>query len=196
MRRLANSLVKLCLAATMALPPAAALAATNPSGKTVYKTNWTSSALSGRINPRFKKRVVSYEAGEKPGTIIIDTGKRYLYLVLGDGKAVRYGIGVGREGFAWKGEQRISRKSEWPDWRPPKEMRERQPELPEFVEGGPGNPLGARAMYLGNTLYRIHGTLYPDTIGRAVSSGCIRLTNDDVSDLYERVKIGTKVIVR
>ena len=180
----------------MALPPAAALAATNPSGKTVYKTNWTSSALSGRINPRFKKRVVSYETGEKPGTVIIDTGKRYLYLVLGDGKAVRYGVGVGREGFAWKGEQRISRKAEWPGWRPPQEMREREPDLPEFVEGGPGNPLGARAMYLGNSLYRIHGTLYPDTIGRAVSSGCIRLTNDDVSDLYERVKIGTKVIVR
>lgn len=196
MRRFANSLVKLCLALAVASLPAAALAATNPSGKTVYKINWTSSALSGRISPRFKKRVVSYETKEKPGTIIIDTGKRYLYLVLGDGKAVRYGVGVGREGFAWKGEQRISRKAEWPDWHPPKEMRERQPELPEFVEGGANNPLGARAMYLGNSLYRIHGTLYPDTIGRAVSSGCIRLTNDDVSDLYEQVKIGTKVIVR
>jgi lipoprotein-anchoring transpeptidase ErfK/SrfK len=196
MRRYANSLVKLCLAAAMALPAAAAPAATNPSGKAVYKTNWTSSTLSGRINPRFKKRVVSYETGEKPGTVIIDTGKRYLYLVLGDGKAVRYGVGVGREGFAWKGEQRISRKAEWPGWRPPQEMREREPDLPEFVEGGPKNPLGARAMYLGNSLYRIHGTLYPDTIGRAVSSGCIRLTNDDVSDLYERVRIGTKVIVR
>jgi lipoprotein-anchoring transpeptidase ErfK/SrfK len=195
MRRLVNSLVKLCLAFAVAVP-AAALAATNPSGKSVYKTNWTSSALSGRINPRFKKRVVPYATKEKPGTIIIDTGKRYLYLVLGDGKAVRYGVGVGREGFTWKGEQRISRKAEWPDWRPPQEMRERQPELPEFVEGGPGNPLGARAMYLGNTVYRIHGTLYPDTIGRAASSGCIRLTNDDVTDLYKRVKIGTKVIVR
>jgi lipoprotein-anchoring transpeptidase ErfK/SrfK len=196
MRRNANSLVKLCLAAAMTLPAAAAPAATNPSGKVVYKTNWTSSALSARISPRFKKRVVSYETGEDPGTVIIDTRKRYLYLVLGAGKAVRYGIGVGREGFSWQGEQRISRKSEWPDWHPPKEMREREPDLPEFVEGGPRNPLGARAMYLGDTLYRIHGTLYPDTIGRAVSSGCIRLTNDDVSDLYKRVRIGTKVIVR
>jgi lipoprotein-anchoring transpeptidase ErfK/SrfK len=196
MRRFANSLVKLFLVAAMATPATAALAAANPSAKLVYKTNWTASALSGRISPRFKKRVVTYETAEKPGTVIIDTGKRYLFLVLGDRKAVRYGVGVGREGFAWKGEQRISRKAEWPDWRPPEEMREREPDLPEFVEGGPGNPLGARAIYLGNSLYRIHGTLYPDTIGRAVSSGCIRLTNDDVSDLYERVRIGTKVIVR
>jgi len=193
MRRFPISFVTLCLAATLAVP--AASAATNASGK-VYKTNWTSAALSRPMSPRFKKRIVSYETKEKPGTIVIDTGKRYLFLVIGDGKAVRYGIGVGREGFAWKGEQRVTRKAEWPDWRPPPEMRERQPELPEFVEGGPRNPLGARAMYLGNTVYRIHGTLYPDTIGMAVSSGCIRLTNDDVSDLYEKVKIGTKVIVR
>ncbi len=192
MRRFSIPLATLCLAAALAVPAAAA---TNASGK-VYKTNWTSSALSRPMNLRFKKRIVSYETAEKPGTIIIDTGKRYLFLVIGDGKAVRYGVGVGREGFAWKGEQRITRKAEWPDWRPPPEMRERQPELPEFVEGGPGNPLGARAMYLGSSQYRIHGTLYPDTIGMAVSSGCIRLTNDDVSDLYEKVKIGAKVIVR
>jgi lipoprotein-anchoring transpeptidase ErfK/SrfK len=196
MRQFANPFVTLCLAAALAVPATAALAATNASGKSVYKTNWTSSALSRPMSPRFKKRIVSYETKEKPGTIIIDTGKRYLFLVLGDGKAVRYGVGVGREGFSWKGEQRITRKAEWPDWRPPPEMREREPDLPEFVEGGPRNPLGARAMYLGNTVFRIHGTLYPDTIGRAVSSGCIRLTNDDVSDLYEKVKIGTKVIVR
>lgn len=196
MRQFANPFVTLCLAAILAVPATAALAATNASGKSVYKTNWTSSALSRPMSPRFKKRIVSYETKEKPGTIIIDTGKRYLFLVLGDGKAVRYGVGVGREGFSWKGEQRITRKAEWPDWRPPPEMREREPDLPEFVEGGPRNPLGARAMYLGNTVFRIHGTLYPDTIGRAVSSGCIRLTNDDVSDLYDKVKIGTKVIVR
>lgn len=194
MRRFANSCVTLCLAVALAAP--AASAATNASGKSAYKTNWTSSALSRPMSPRFKKRIVSYETKEKPGTIVIDTGKRYLFLVLGDGKAVRYGVGVGREGFSWKGEQRITRKAEWPDWRPPPEMREREPDLPEFVEGGPRNPLGARAMYLGNTVFRIHGTLYPDTIGRAVSSGCIRLTNDDVTDLYEKVKIGTKVIVR
>jgi lipoprotein-anchoring transpeptidase ErfK/SrfK len=196
MRRFANSIVALCLAGALIVPATVAQAATTSSRKSVVKTNWTSSALSRAISPRFKKRVVSYESKEKPGTIVIDTGKRYLFLVLGDGKAVRYGVGVGREGFAWKGEQRITRKAEWPDWRPPPEMREREPDLPEFVEGGPRNPLGARAMYLGNSLYRIHGTLYPDTIGRAVSSGCIRLTNDDVSDLYEKVKIGTKVIVR
>lgn len=193
MGRFAISFVTLCLAAVLAVP--AASAATNASGK-VYKTNWTSAALSRPMSPRFKKRIVSYETKEKPGTIVIDTGKRYLFLVIGEGKAVRYGIGVGREGFAWKGEQRVTRKAEWPDWRPPPEMREREPDLPVFVEGGPRNPLGARAMYLGNTIYRIHGTLYPDTIGMAVSSGCIRLTNDDVSDLYEKVKIGTKVIVR
>jgi lipoprotein-anchoring transpeptidase ErfK/SrfK len=196
MRQFANPFLTLCLAATLAVPATAASAATNASGKSAYKTNWTSSALSRPMSPRFKKRIVSYETKEKPGTIVIDTGKRYLFLVLGDGKAVRYGVGVGREGFSWKGEQRITRKAEWPDWRPPPEMREREPDLPEFVEGGPRNPLGARAMYLGNTVFRIHGTLYPDTIGRAVSSGCIRLTNDDVSDLYEKVKIGTKVIVR
>jgi lipoprotein-anchoring transpeptidase ErfK/SrfK len=196
MRQFANPFLTLCLAATLAVPATAASAATNASGKSAYKTNWTSSALSRPMSPRFKKRIVSYETKEKPGTIVIDTGKRYLFLVLGDGKAVRGGVGVGREGFSWKGEQRITRKAEWPDWRPPPEMREREPDLPEFVEGGPRNPLGARAMYLGNTVFRIHGTLYPDTIGRAVSSGCIRLTNDDVSDLYEKVKIGTKVIVR
>ena len=196
MRRFANSIAALCLAGALIVPATVAQAATTSSRKSVVKTNWTSSALSRAISPRFKKRVVSYESKEKPGTIVIDTGKRYLFLVLGDGKAVRYGVGVGRDGFAWKGEQRITRKAEWPDWRPPPEMREREPDLPEFVEGGPRNPLGARAMYLGNSLYRIHGTLYPDTIGRAVSSGCIRLTNDDVSDLYEKVKIGTKVIVR
>ena len=195
MRRFANSIVALCLVGALIVPATVAQAATNSSRKTVVKTNWTSSALSRAISPRFKKRIVSYETKEKPGTIVIDTGKRYLFLVLGDGKAVRYGVGIGREGFSWKGEQRITRKAEWPDWRPPPEMREREPDLPEFVEGGPRNPLGARAMYLGNTVFRIHGTLYPDTIGRAVSSGCIRLTNDDVSDLYEKVKVGAKVIV-
>ena len=158
--------------------------------------NWTHSWSSGQPAARFKKKEVAFTSEEGPGTIIIDTRKRWLYLVLGHGRALRYGIGVGREGFTWKGVERISRKSEWPDWRPPVEMRERDPELPEFVEGGPRNPLGARALYLSGTEYRIHGTLYPDSIGRAVSSGCIRLTNDDVIDLYKRVPVGTKVIVR
>ena len=127
--------------------------------------------------------------------MIIDTGNTFLYFVLNGGQAMRYGIGVGREGFTWSGEQAVARKTEWPDWRPPADMLSRQPYLPRFMAGGPGNPLGARAMYLGETEYRIHGTNKPDTIGKRVSSGCIRLTNEDVVDLYERVKIGAKVIV-
>jgi lipoprotein-anchoring transpeptidase ErfK/SrfK len=142
-----------------------------------------------------RRQLVSYRGGEAPGTIIIDTPHTYLYLVLGGGRALRYGIGVGREGFTWSGVQQISRKAEWPDWNPPPEMIARQPYLPRFVAGGPGNPLGARAMYLGGTVYRIHGTNNPMSIGTRVSSGCIRLTNDDVTDLYSRVGIGTKVIV-
>jgi lipoprotein-anchoring transpeptidase ErfK/SrfK len=144
---------------------------------------------------RFKRQMVSYYTTEAPGTIIIDTPSTYLYLVLGNGRAMRYGIGVGREGFTWSGVQQITKKAEWPDWTPPPEMIQRQPYLPRFVAGGPGNPLGARAMYLGGTVYRIHGTNNPMSIGTRVSSGCIRLTNDDVTDLYSRVGIGTKVIV-
>jgi lipoprotein-anchoring transpeptidase ErfK/SrfK len=144
---------------------------------------------------RFQRQVVEYRTNEAPGTIIIDTPNTYLYLVLGNGRAMRYGIGVGRDGFTWSGSQTISRKAEWPDWTPPPEMIARQPYLPRHMAGGPGNPLGARAMYLGNTIYRIHGTNDPSTIGGRVSSGCIRLTNEDVSDLYSRVNIGTKVVV-
>ena len=139
--------------------------------------------------------MVDYESHRPPGTVIIDTKSTFLYLVLNDSQAMRYGIGVGREGFAWSGEQTVARKAEWPDWRPPAEIVSRQPYLPRFMAGGPGNPLGARAMYLGETEYRIHGTNKPDTIGKRVSSGCIRLTNEDVMDLYERVKVGAKVIV-
>ena len=142
-----------------------------------------------------RRQLVSYRGGEAPGTIIIDTPHTYLYLVLGGGRALRYGIGVGREGFTWSGVQQISRKAEWPDWSPPPEMIARQPYLPRFVAGGPGNPLGARAMYLGGTQYRIHGTNDPSTIGKQVSSGCIRMTNEDVTDLYSRIGIGTKVVV-
>ncbi|GAA0005063.1 L,D-transpeptidase [Bradyrhizobium diazoefficiens] len=141
------------------------------------------------------RQVVDYASHQTPGTVIIDTQNTFLYFVLNDRQAMRYGIGVGREGFAWSGEQTVARKAEWPDWHPPAEMVSRQPYLPRFMAGGPGNPLGARAMYLGETEYRIHGTNKPDTIGKRVSSGCIRLTNEDVVDLYERVKVGAKVIV-
>jgi lipoprotein-anchoring transpeptidase ErfK/SrfK len=157
------------------------------------------SALSANgsigLTERFRRQVVDYRTSAGAGTVIIDTPNTYLYYVLGGGKAVRYGIGVGRDGFTWSGVQAISRKAEWPDWTPPSIMLQRQPYLPRFVAGGPHNPLGARAMYLGGTIYRIHGTNQPDTIGGRVSSGCIRLTNDDVIDLYSRVKVGSKVIV-
>jgi lipoprotein-anchoring transpeptidase ErfK/SrfK len=142
-----------------------------------------------------KKQLVDYTTKEPTGTIIVDTPHTYLYLVLGHGKALRYGIGVGREGFTWSGTERVSRMKEWPDWFPPSEMIERQPYLPRVMAGGPGNPLGARALYLGNTLYRIHGTNQPSTIGQTVSSGCIRLLNEDIEDLYSRVQVGTRVVV-
>ena len=144
---------------------------------------------------QFHRQLVDYVTPEPAGTIIIDTPHTYLYLMLGPGKALRYGVGVGREGFTWAGTERISHRSEWPDWHPPKEMIERQPYLPRFMAGGEGNPLGARALYLGNTIYRIHGTNQPSTIGHFVSSGCIRLTNEDITDLYSRVNIGTRVVV-
>jgi lipoprotein-anchoring transpeptidase ErfK/SrfK len=144
---------------------------------------------------RFKRQMVSYYTIEAPGTIIIDTPNTYLYFVLGNGRAMRYGIGVGRDGFTWSGTQTITKKAEWPDWFPPAEMIARQPYLPRFMAGGPSNPLGARAMYLGGTVYRIHGTNAPNTIGQHVSSGCIRLVNEDVTDLYSRVNVGTKVVV-
>jgi lipoprotein-anchoring transpeptidase ErfK/SrfK len=144
---------------------------------------------------RLRRQVVNYYSREAPGTIIIDTPNTYLYLVLGNGQAMRYGIGIGRDGFTWSGTQTITRKAEWPDWTPPPEMIARQPYLPRHMTGGPGNPLGARAMYLGGTIYRIHGTNAPETIGTRVSSGCLRLTNEDVIDLYSRVSVGTKVIV-
>ena len=147
------------------------------------------------IAPEKRRAVVNYATTEAPGTIIVDTPHTYLYFVLGGGKAVRYGIGVGRDGFRWSGIKSIERKTEWPDWTPPAEMLERQPYLPRFMAGGPGNPLGARALYLSGSLYRIHGTNAPSTIGGRVSSGCIRMLNEDVIDLYQRVSLGTKVVV-
>src|SRR5262245_38374796 len=141
------------------------------------------------------RTTVNFSSGEVPGTIIINTTERRLYLVLGNGQALRYGIGVGRVGFTWAGTTRVVAKKEWPAWTPPRQMLRRRPDLPRFMKGGPENPLGARAMYLGSTLFRIHGSNEPETIGQAVSSGCFRLTNDDVIDLYGRVRVGTKVIV-
>jgi lipoprotein-anchoring transpeptidase ErfK/SrfK len=142
-----------------------------------------------------RRQIVAYRTKEAPGTIIVDTANTYLYYVLGNGKAVRYGIGVGREGFTWSGIRSVGRKAEWPDWSPPEEMIARQPYLPRWMAGGPGNPLGARALYLAGTMYRIHGTNSPSSIGKHVSSGCIRMLNEDVIDLYRRVDVGTKVVV-
>jgi len=151
----------------------------------------SASALSERL----RRTVIALNTREAPGTVIIDTGNTALYYVLGQNRAIRYGVGVGREGFTWAGTQTITRKAEWPDWHPPAQMIARQPYLPRFMAGGPGNPLGARAMYLGSSEYRIHGTNDPSTIGKFVSSGCIRLTNEDVADLFSRVEVGTKVVV-
>jgi lipoprotein-anchoring transpeptidase ErfK/SrfK len=144
----------------------------------------------------FARQVVFFRSNEAPGTLVVHTSERFLYVVIGNNRALRYGIGVGRESFQWSGLVKISRRAEWPDWTPPPEMIARQPYLPRFMAGGPGNPMGARALYLGSTIYRIHGTNQPETIGHAVSSGCFRLANGDVIDLFERVPVGTKVIIR
>ncbi|MGH6769051.1 MAG: L,D-transpeptidase [Xanthobacteraceae bacterium] len=152
-------------------------------------------ADAAELPAHLRRQVVVYQTNERPGTIIIDTPNTYLYLVLGNGRAIRYGIGVGRAGFTWSGTQTVTRMAEWPSWTPPAEMLARQPYLPRFMAGGPGNPMGARAMYLGSTIYRIHGTNAPQTIGQRVSSGCIRMTNEDVTDLYSRVRVGTRVVV-
>ena len=152
-------------------------------------------ALRYAADPRYNRQIVDYHGPEKPGTVIINTPERLLYLIEPDGKAWRYGIGVGRPGFTWAGVKTVTMKKEWPDWRPPDEMLRRRPDLPHYMAGGPENPLGARALYLGDTLYRIHGSNEPWTIGTAVSSGCIRMRNEDVIDLYSRVKVGAKVVV-
>ena len=147
------------------------------------------------VHPRYLKQVVDYDGRERAGTVIINTNERFLYLIQDNGTAIRYGIGVGRPGFTWAGIHHVTSKREWPDWTPPPEMLKRRPDLPRHMEGGPENPLGARAMYLGSTLYRIHGSNEPWTIGTAVSSGCIRMRNEDVIDLYSRVRVGTRVVV-
>ena len=148
-----------------------------------------------QLPPQYQRQAVFFRTHEPPGTIVVDSANRFMYLVASNGRAIRYGIRVGRDGFRWTGLQKITRKQEWPDWRPPPEMIERQPYLPRFMAGGPGNPMGARAMYLGATVYRIHGTNQPQTIGSAVSSGCFGMLNGDVSDLYDRVNVGTRVVV-
>jgi lipoprotein-anchoring transpeptidase ErfK/SrfK len=152
-------------------------------------------AAPAQLPPNLRRQEVAFQTKEPAGTIVVDTPNTYLYYVLGNGRAMRYGVRVGRDGFTWTGVQKITRKAEWPDWHPPAEMIERQPYLPRFMAGGPGNPLGARAMYLGSTVYRIHGTNQPSTIGKFVSSGCIGMLNEDVSDLFDRVKVGTRVVV-
>ena len=206
--RAANALI---LAGALLLAPAAASAqvlgyASTPQNSFPSDNNMTVAPVdpaltddgdgSASVLPeRLRRANIAFNTREAPGTVIIDTGNTTLYYVLGQGRAIRYGVGVGREGFTWSGVQTISRKAEWPDWHPPAEMIARQPYLPRFMAGGPGNPLGARAMYLGSSDYRIHGTNDPSTIGKFVSSGCIRLTNEDVTDLFSRVDVGAKVVV-
>jgi len=169
-------------------PPGMTLTKGNPSNGLMLRSKYG-------VNPQLLRQVVPYHSTQRAGTIVVNTGEKFLYLVLSNGLAMRYGIGVARTGFEWSGTHKVSAKREWPTWTPPKEMIARQPEIPHFMEGGPDNPLGARALYIGSTLYRIHGTNQPWTIGGNVSSGCIRLTNDDIIDLYGRIKIGAKVVV-
>ena len=175
------------------IAPAAAARIYNPD-----TNNWEEASVVRAKSKRgsaIPRQIVAYNTKYRPGTIIVETSERRLYLVLGDGKAMKYGIGVGRDGFRWSGQHTITRVAEWPGWTPPAQMRKRVPDLPAYMPGGPDNPLGARALYIGGTLYRIHGTSEPWTIGQAVSSGCIRLTNEDVTDLYERVRVGALVVV-
>jgi lipoprotein-anchoring transpeptidase ErfK/SrfK len=173
------------------MPPSQALAQVSDD-----QPGMTPNPAEEQLDPKFQPQLVFFRSNEPPGTIIVQTSERFLYVVQPGGRALRYGVGVGRAGFQWQGLLRISRKEEWPDWTPPDEMIERQPYLPRFMAGGPGNPLGARALYLGNTVYRIHGTNQPRTIGTAVSSGCFRMVNPDVIDLYDRTPVGTKVVVK
>jgi lipoprotein-anchoring transpeptidase ErfK/SrfK len=195
------SMTKVVVAALLSAILSLSLAAPATAAKRVYDPvtdTWSDAGAIKTSSKRGKaipKEIVSYSTKYKPGTIVVETSERRLYLVLDDGKALRYGIGVGRDGFRWSGQHRITRVAEWPGWTPPAAMRKRVPDLPAYMPGGPDNPLGARALYIGSTLYRIHGTSEPWTIGQAVSSGCIRLTNEDVTDLYERVRVGALVVV-
>jgi lipoprotein-anchoring transpeptidase ErfK/SrfK len=187
--------IQVVLMASLAMPMPHAFAQRDNSSL-VDQPGVIPNAADEELPPELRRQVVYYRTNEAPGTIIVQTSERFLYVVQPNGRAIRYGIGVGREGFQWQGLLRITRKQEWPDWTPPPEMIARQPYLPRFMAGGPGNPLGARALYLGHTVYRIHGTNQPQTIGTAVSSGCFRLVNADVIDLFDRIPVGTKVVVR
>ncbi len=199
------SLAAACLAGAAlcaALPAARALAQAAPAAS--MRETMNIGEEPGRISTPeiviedgpYRRQLVYFRSSEPAGTIVIHTSERFLYLTLGDNRALRYGIGVGREGFQWSGLLKVTRKAEWPDWTPPPEMISRQPYLPRFMAGGPGNPMGSRALYLGATIYRIHGTNQPETIGHAVSSGCFRLANGDVIDLFSRANVGAKVVIR
>ena len=191
-RLIAGALAAAAMMAGMAAPALAEL----QQGSVWNNVRYNFGSNTWKMDSKYLPAEVDYSTDEKPGTVIIDTRRKYLYFVKEGGKAMRFGIGVGRQGFRWRGVEQITRKAEWPAWHPPAEMREREPNLPERMEGGPDNPLGARAMYLGNTLYRIHGTHQPWTIGENISSGCIRLRNEDVISLYDMVQVGAKVIVQ
>jgi len=191
-RLIAGALAAAAMMAGMAAPALAE----SQQGSVWNNVRFNFGSNTWKMDSKYLPAEVDYSTDEKPGTVIIDTRRKYLYFVKEGGKAMRFGIGVGRQGFRWRGVEHITRKAEWPAWHPPAEMREREPNLPERMEGGPDNPLGARAMYLGNTLYRIHGTHQPWTIGENISSGCIRLRNEDVISLYDMVQVGAKVIVQ
>src|SRR5215211_1682191 len=190
-----NTLCRFATAAAVAIAATAFATEASANPFAWLGLGYTSTDNGNQARADLRRVTVDYPTNEAPGTVVVDTQNTYLYYVLGGGKAMRYGIGVGREGFTWSGVRAIERKAEWPDWVPPPEMIQRQPYLPRFMAGGEGNPLGARAMYIGGTVYRIHGTNAPSTIGHNVSSGCIRMLNEDVVDLYDRVKVGTKVVV-
>ena len=192
MKAVLATIVAIVLSLSIVAPVSAARVY-NPDTNTWEEPSQT--AVRTRGGSPIAKAVVDYETRHAPGTIVVETSERRLYLVLEDGKALKYGVGVGREGFTWSGTNRVTRKAEWPGWTPPAAMRKRVPDLPAYMPGGPDNPLGARALYIGSTLYRIHGSNEPWSIGQAVSSGCIRMTNDDVMDLYQRVRVGALVVV-
>ncbi len=191
-----RTLAVAALVAAMSLLPGVLATAQQIDMNVVDQPGYQPTPEEEQLSGAYERQEVFFRTTEAPGTIIIDSDHRFLYLVQPDNRAIRYGIGVGRDGFRWQGVEKISKKQEWPDWRPPPEMIERQPYLPRFMAGGPGNPMGARALYIGTTVYRIHGTNQPQTIGHAVSSGCFRLVNGDVTDLYNRVPIGTKIVVK
>ena len=186
----------ICILVILALSPFAEASAQRTDMSIGDQPGYQPTPEEEQLPPEYRHQVVFFRSSEPPGTIVVHTSERFLYIVQGNSRAMRYGIGVGRDGFQWQGLLKITRKQEWPDWTPPPEMIERQPYLPRFMAGGPGNPMGARALYLGNTIYRIHGTNQPQTIGSAVSSGCFRLVNPEIMDLYERIPVGTKVVVR